>query len=192
MSFTTREPEDNFELIPAAAVYNATCVGIYDLGTQPGGMYEPAKKLIIQWELADVKTSDGKPITISKNYTNSLHEKANLRKDLEAWRGKKFTADEAKGFDLRKVLKAACQLQVIHTKRDEKEYANIATIMSLAKGTVTPLFTINPVCFSFEETIDPPDNTPEWILKKIKVSPEYINAHDGSYIPPGEGDLEPF
>ena len=36
--------------------------------------------------------SDGRPFTISKRYTWSTHEKATLRKDLEAWRGVKVVA----------------------------------------------------------------------------------------------------
>ena len=40
------------------------------------------------------------PMTINKSYTVSLHDKASLRKDLAAWRGKDFSDEEAKGFDV--------------------------------------------------------------------------------------------
>jgi len=39
-------------------------------------------------------------LMISKRYTMSLGEQSTLRKDLESWRGKKFTPEELQGFDL--------------------------------------------------------------------------------------------
>ena len=55
-----------------------------------------------------------KPRAISETYTNSLGEKANLRKMLENWRGRAFTQEEMDGFDLRNVLGKACMISVVH------------------------------------------------------------------------------
>src|SRR3990167_3685661 len=49
-------------------------------------------------ETADEGPFAGNRMTISKFYTLSLSEKANLRKDLEGWRGKSFTESELEGF----------------------------------------------------------------------------------------------
>jgi hypothetical protein len=79
----------------------------------------------------------GQPFTMSKRYTFSTHEKSNFRKDLEAWRGKKFEAADfgPGGFNVTKLLGANCQLNVIHkVKADGKMRADIAGIMPLAKG----------------------------------------------------------
>ena len=82
--------------------------------------------------------SDGKPFLIKKDYRASLHEKAGLRKDLEAWRGRPFTNVELQGFDLENVVGAPCMLNVIHKQGSKGgTFSNIAGIMPLAKGFTT-------------------------------------------------------
>jgi hypothetical protein len=44
------------------------------------------------------------PTVLGKKYTLSLSEKAFLRKDLESRRGKQFTEEEMKGFDIAKLV----------------------------------------------------------------------------------------
>jgi hypothetical protein len=68
-------------------------------------------------------------------YTASLFEKANLRKHLESWRGRKFTDDELKEFELENLIEANCQIQVIHNIGNNGiVYANVQAIVPLAKG----------------------------------------------------------
>jgi len=56
---------------------------------------------------------DGLMHRVGKYYTLSLNEKANLRKDLDTWRGKAFTDDElSQGFDLEKLIGIQCRLVV--------------------------------------------------------------------------------
>lgn len=121
-----------FEMTPEGT-YIGRCIKVIDLGTQTiTGQYgtKQQKKVMIQWELLDdeVKMQDGKPFAASQFYTASLHEKSQLRKDLEAWRGKKFTADELEGFDLNNVLGTYCMLQITHST--DGNYANVSAIMS--------------------------------------------------------------
>src|ERR1700757_2472795 len=89
----------DFEMTPEG-VYTARCYRIIDLGTQKGAEQFGGKeqhKVMVSWELVgtdDPKMQEGdnrgKPFSIHKRYTVSLSEKASLRADLEAWRGKKF------------------------------------------------------------------------------------------------------
>jgi hypothetical protein len=51
---------------------------------------------------------DGRPFAMFKNYTLSWSEKANLRLDLQSWRGKPFTQEEMRRFDLETILGAWC------------------------------------------------------------------------------------
>jgi hypothetical protein len=98
-------------------------------------------KVRLRWELSDeiMEGDDAKPFSISKTYTLSLHEKAALRHDLEAWRGKAFTAEELKGFELKKLMGAPCQLTVVHeTGKNGNTYANVKAISPLAKGMTPP------------------------------------------------------
>jgi hypothetical protein len=125
----------DFELAPEGT-YIARCFKIIDLGTQSTewkGETKHRPKVLISWELLDPEAhmSDGQPFAVSKRYTASLNEKADLRKDLQAWRGKRFTDDELAGFDLKNVLGAYCQIQITHDEGNNgTTYANIDAIMS--------------------------------------------------------------
>ncbi len=169
----------------------AICYSVVDLGTQRwefSGEPKVARKVLIQWEIPahriEIERNDETldlPRATSKQYTNSLHEKASLRKHLEAWRGKKFTDDELKGFDLQNLLGKACQLQIVHErgKKDPtKVYANIAAIMSLPRGMKQPE-PENPLSFFSLEDFKPgediviPDSIPKWVHEIIHKSDEW-------------------
>src|SRR6478735_3792609 len=88
-------PSGNFTP-PPAGTFPAICYRILDLGTQHGsykGKPRVAHKILISWEIKDDEAvmEDGRPMSIHQNYTWSMNEKAALRKDLESWRGKRFT-----------------------------------------------------------------------------------------------------
>jgi len=81
------------------------------------------------------RNAEDKRFVVTKTYTASLNEKANLRKDLESWRGRPFTVEELQGFDLEKVVKAPCMLNLVaQTTKAGKTWTGIAAIMPLAKG----------------------------------------------------------
>lgn len=125
----------DFEITPEGT-YIARCFKVIDLGTQTtewNGEKKSQQKILISWELLDPTTNmkDGRPFAASKRYTSSLHEKSQMRKDLQNWRGKRFTEDELEGFDLKKVLGTYCQVQVIHQEGSNgTTYANVDAIMS--------------------------------------------------------------
>jgi hypothetical protein len=169
-------------------VYLAVCYGLIDLGTHPNPMFgNEAHKVLVQWEVPEVRGEferDGKPVNlpraISKRYTLSLSDKANLRKDLESWRGRKFTTQELGGFDLKAILGTACQLQVTHdTNKEGRTYAGIAAIMALPRGMKAPK-PENPLAFfSLEEAGEKPElppDLPEWVSKIVMESREWKEA----------------
>jgi hypothetical protein len=119
-----------------AGVHQAVCVDVVDMGlleVKFGGKVKHQHKVRLVWQI-DEAMEDGKRFIVQRRYTKSLHEKANLRKDLESWRGRPFTEDELGGFDLEKLLNANCFLNVVHTSKDGQIYANVASIMPLKKG----------------------------------------------------------
>lgn len=138
----------DFELPPAGGPYMATCYRFLDLGTQHSEAYnKTAHKVLIGWELIDEQDSQGRPFLIAKRYTWSMHEKAALRKDLEAWRGRPFIEADfgPGGFTTKRLLGQGCQIMIEHSpsQTGDRTYANIAAIMALPKGataqrTVTP------------------------------------------------------
>lgn len=176
-----------------AAVHQGVCYQVIDIGTQPALSNFPARRKVkIIWELPherkDFKSKDGLatielPRSISKDYTLSTDKKATLRKDLESWRGRPFTEEEIKAFDVATVIGANCQISVVHKKSADgtKTYANVGAIMPLAKG-MTRLQPENKTLvydIPAEGPITFPADLPEWIQNQIKNSEEYVDRANG-------------
>ena len=128
-----------FAPTPAGA-HPAVCIDVVDLGELEvtfGGKTKKQHKIKIVWEIEELR-DDGQPFRPSKRYTLSLHEKAGLRKDLESWRGRGFTDEELRGFDVEVLLGKGCMINVVHTSKDGSTYGNITAIMKLPKGAVAP------------------------------------------------------
>ncbi len=137
MAIIAADSGSNFKLVPPGN-HIARCYRMIDLGTQPverEGVTKLQHKIRIGWELHGVDDDgnplvqdDGRPMTVTKQYTLSLGKVATLRADLESWRGRPFTDEELRGFDIGKLLNVYCMLQVIHNASNGKTYANIASI----------------------------------------------------------------
>ena len=186
----------NFKRVPAGA-YIGRCYSLIDLGTQlsSGQFGEKLQhKIRIGWELFGEDENgepltvdvDGKtmPMTISKSYTVSLHEKAGLRKDLAAWRGRDFTEDEAKAFDVSKLVGAYCMVNVTTSETNGKTYSNVAGLTPLpgALKNAKPAPVHEHVVFD----LDKPDMAVfngfhEKLQNAIKASPEW--ARHGKQAP---------
>jgi len=131
---------------PEAGNWPATCIRIIDLGTQKReyqGETSYRRQSLIIWEIDGQTDDKGQPITISKAYTASLGDKANLRKDLESWRGRPFTSSELAGFDVKNLLGKACLLNLIKTQGQKGEKTVISTISALPKGMPIPPVPVN-------------------------------------------------
>lgn len=119
----------------------ARCIELIDIGTHHGeyqGAPTVRNQVIVRWELPNETIEiDGKPqpMIVSKFYTNSLGEKANLRADLTAWRGRAFTQEELMKFDLMNILGKPCLLTIVH---NEKKKAKVSAVSGLAKGMTCP------------------------------------------------------
>ena len=144
MKFQARTSVD-FEIAPAGN-HIAILNGIVDLGIQPGrGMYPtPRREVYIRFELCNERIKfqkDGRdvegPMSIGRTFTASMSEKANLRKFIEGWFGKKFQTDgAAEAFEFKQLLGRKCLLNVTHNERAGKTYANIESAAPLPKGMV--------------------------------------------------------
>lgn len=150
-----------------AGTHLAICYMVVDIGQQETH-FGMKPKIVIGWELPHEKMEDGRPFAVSGFYTLSLSEKANLRKDLEAWRTRPFTEEEVKGFDVKNVLGKPCQVTIIHNLKDGKSKASVASVTGVAKGMEVPPRTNDLLHFD----MDNPDKAtleklPEWIKKQI-------------------------
>ena len=92
-------------------------------------------KVTLAWQIAKIEPKSGKPFLVTSRYTNSLFRQAWLRQHLDSWRGKKFTEEELKGFDLEKLLGVNCQLLIVHNESDDGNiWANVQTIVPWEGG----------------------------------------------------------
>jgi hypothetical protein len=115
-------------------LHQAVCVDVIDKGLQET-QWGPKQKLEIRWQIDQLNQETGRPFLVIKSYTASLNEKAQLCKDLEAWRGKKFTKEERDGFDVEKLIGQNCQLQVVQNMVENGNvYANVQAVVPLGKG----------------------------------------------------------
>lgn len=193
-----------FKPVPPGS-HLARCYRIIDLGTQKttfNGESKFIKKVMFQFEVhsedddGPLKTDKGEPMSISKNYTLSLSDKAVLRADLEAWRGREFTREELQGFELKNVLGAWCLITVTRaTGNDGKEYTNITGVSPVPKAMKQNLPTpFNQVGIFY---IDDPDmemfeTLSERIRQKITETPEWKSRRKSSSAPIEDDSEIPF
>ena len=176
----------------SAGMHMAVCCAVTDLGLRKQVFKEQeriSRKVLLMWELPDEtfadKDGNTQPRTMSKQYTLSLHEKAGLTKMLQSWRGKPFTSEELKGFDLRQIVGKGCQLSVIHEQgKDGQTYANISAVVGIPKGTAVPQPT-HTIIYDLDEpdALDTISLLPDWIQKVIRESITYQEKADSAERP---------
>lgn len=186
MAITASSEGGNYTPVPAGN-HVARCYQMVQIGTTTEpykGEMKTAPKCRIWWELPneqkEFKEGEGlKPLSISKEFTISLHEKANLRKSLESWRGKAFTDDEAKAFDITKLLGVPCMLNIIHETKDGKTFAKITNVSSVPKGLMCPDQINKSLILSYDNfDMDVYNSLPQWLKDKMSTTPEFKKISD--------------
>lgn len=212
MSINATNNSSTRELTPAGN-HIARCYQMIEIGTVNElimGKSQTLRKVRIGWELPletrEFKEGDGeKPFVISKEYTLSMHEKSNLRKDLKSWRGRDFTETEAKSFDITKLMGVPCMLNIIHqpSKDGSRVYANISGVTPMPKGVKCPPQFNDTFELSYDEFDQEVFETlPDFIKDKMKGSLEYAgikkpnevigHAEEPQLEPVGDSDDLPF
>lgn len=125
---------DEYQVCPDG-IMQAVCYAVVDIGYQnnPFKPDSPMPKCVVLFE-TEHQMTDGRRFVLSNIYTQSLHEKSNLRKDLKTWRGKDFSDEELKGFDIEGLVGKNCTLNVMHEDKNGKIFAKITAIMPVQKN----------------------------------------------------------
>ena len=201
MSLTVSSGESDYEVVPAGQ-HLAVCYRLVDAGTREEQYKDnPPKKrhvLFVYWELPEVKMGDGRPFTISKKYTLTLNENGTLFKDLKTWRGKSFTAEELKGFDLLNILGVSAQLEVEHSDEGKARVVSVFKPDGGAKKTDTvneqQAFDIDEYAKGDAKMIEIFGSFPEWmqgmIEESFEVSAAMRQANNSASTP--NGGLDEF
>lgn len=192
MALIAENKSGDFELAPEGT-HVARCYRIIDLGTQFSQFYNKSShKIRLYWELPSEVMKDGKPFSISKQYTLSFHEKSQLRQMIESWRGRKFTGEEAARFDVSKILGHCCMVNIAHVSKNDNMYVEVMSVMALPKGMDCPP-QVNPTFIfdlsSFDHTAF--ESLSDKQKEKIKQSTEY-RAMQGKPVPVAASSADPM
>jgi len=188
-----------------AGTHQAVCYSVIDLGTQEyeyQGEHKKAHKVMMTFEIPEERIDidgESKPRVISKEYTASFHEKANLRKDIGSWFSGKFPDGDLGNLLKNHIIGKVCLISVImrESKSSGKEYANLASISPLPKGMKEVKGELPVVYFEMGAKWDKAtqevfsDITP-WIQDKIKNSPEYAMLNRDTFEETAPKDDLPF
>jgi hypothetical protein len=183
------KPGENTFLPAPSGTHPAVCYRVLDLGTQETNYQGQAKKthrIMLTWELmCEERMSDGRPFSMSKSYTWSMHEKATLRKDLEGWRGKAFADGDfhpETGFRIEKLLGVPCLLTVVHEVKNDQLVANIKSVSKLPKQMTVGVAENDYVYLwlsvgEFDKTVF--ERLSPRLQETIRKSPEYQSVIKG-------------
>jgi N6-adenosine-specific RNA methylase IME4 len=168
------------EIVPAGTCLGV-CYCIATLGTQEvdfGDEVKRQRQIYFGFELPDELLGDGRPFSVGETYQLSWHASANLRRDIESWRGQPLSEAALRDFDLASLINHVVVLKIQHrTSRSGRDYARIATLAQPPKG-VAPQRPINPsIVFSFAAyDVTAFYALPDWLQQAISRSPEHAAA----------------
>lgn len=165
--------EGNVGFMPDIGLHNVVCCGVVDVGTRQDQKYNKKKHdVIIRFVFPEITQmgDDGEyHPTLGQFYTLSIAPNSNLGKHLTLWRGKEFTDEERKRFELKTILGIPATITVGRTQNGRACVESISKPMkkhSLPEGELE--------FFSFEEFDGTfPDFMSENMKNFMKTSDEY-------------------
>lgn len=83
--------------------------------------------IVLVFQLEELM-DNGKPFAVTRKFNATLHERGALRKFLVAMRGKNFSPDELKEFDLEGLIGQNVSLNIVHNETPRGTFANIAGV----------------------------------------------------------------
>ena len=173
MSLLIKNNDEASTLIPEGK-HVSRCYAIIDLGIQENKTYgTKSPKVLIGWELSNLCTLTGRPLTLMQPYTSVLNPKSALRKLLESWRGKCFSLEELHGFPLESMLGVACYLIVKHKHSGgtNRIWPVVENALPFSTQEASPKLYHLPISFDLDYyTEDDYLSLPEFIRKKINTN----------------------
>lgn len=119
--------DDKFKPLESGT-YDAVCDGIASVGPIVNKKFGNVQNIV--YIKFDAKLPDGSLKDIWLRRTQSIHPKSKLGKELEVWRGRGFTDEERKAFNLASILGVSAQIVVQQNHgRNGKTYADIVAIL---------------------------------------------------------------
>jgi hypothetical protein len=182
MSLIAKNNQKEFIPLEAGTHLGRVC-GIIHIGTLTDniqGKDVTRNRVQISFEIPEALKEDGKPHTISQEFTLSMHKQGNLLPFIESMLGKKLDKEETKEFDVSTLIGQTAMVNVIHSAPNAEGmvWANIKSVSPLPKKTEAPAPVIEPYKFDYEENFKPEFvfamNEKNYLRKKILRSEEWI------------------
>jgi hypothetical protein len=181
------KPQSTFTPAPAGQ-HKAILYGFIDIGTQPttdrDGNAIQQRQVILQFELHGSKAPlvDGKPPAWQKYFKFSMHEKATLRKVVEALTDTVHHNNVyGDGINAAEALGKCCTLQLVEAKKqDGSTTTKMGGILPLDAELTKPE-QVNPTRFFSLDAFNPEvfETFPQKLQETIMRSPEYAAAVKG-------------
>lgn len=140
-SVTARDHGGGFDPHPEGQ-FAMLCVDVVNLGRKidqyPGQPAREVEKAALVF--ASGERQENELRTVTAEMTLSMNEKASMRKFLESWRGKSYTAEQAEaGVPLDKLHGQAALVSVQHiTTKAGRRFAKVISISPLPKAMPAP------------------------------------------------------
>jgi hypothetical protein len=164
-------PQFDRELPPEGDTLGV-CFNVFNLGMQETP-YGIKPQVSIYFEI-DVRYSEGpfkgkRMVIGTRPYTASLSDKANLRRDLQNWRGAPFSEEELKGWDIKKVKGKPAILTIVHNN-------NFADISGIRKAVVLDPATGKLIPHTQVFTLE---TAPDYVPKRVQnlLAKQVVQEH---------------
>ena len=168
------------QIAPEGA-YPARCYQIIDKGTTFDEKWGNKKRKVqflfeLPTETAVFSEDKGEqPFYVKGVFNLTMGEKASLRKFIESWIGKKLTDAQAGDFDITKLLGHPGMINIGHTGKEDRVYANIMSISPLPKGLACPPAINELLAYDTTEHDEAVFNKlPDFLKDDIRKSDEWI------------------
>ena len=163
-----------FETAPAG-LHEAVCTAIAAVGPTKNSFGTISNKVYLKFE---IPSENGDPTELWQMYGQSINSKSNLGAALCSWRGRQFTYEERRKFNLVNILGVSATLNIEHNEHNGRTYANIADrgrqIMP-AKNKLEP--SEKPWAFDFDDKAQTNfDKLPKFIQNMVEKNREALQA----------------
>ncbi len=153
-------------------VYLARIQHIVHIGleknTFPGAKQLFTDKIAVVFQIPDLRTSDNRPVTLTKTGASSLGEKSTLTKIVQAATGK-----TSGSIDLKDLLGAPVQLQVELTPTGSPKIANILKVATSQLKLVSPIEGETVLVLNKETATEAQKKAiPKWLADKLNETVE--------------------
>lgn len=160
-------------------IYQARCHMMAYVGTQEDdyqGTVSERPKVVLGFtlptEVYEFEEGQGeKPYQKSKAYTFSLGRKANLRRDLEKWRGQAWSEDWP-DFDIEDVLGTAVRISTVQNEDGSRWY--ISDFIRAKKQSDCPPLTEAPISYDIRKHDEEAfQRLPKFVQDMAREAPEW-------------------